>query len=241
MASPISSPQNIIAMEKMTNVTWTQWLIVSIPLCIVSNFIVWLLLLGVYQPHIATPEIMPLRRSEDKFTVKQWFIVGVTICTIFLWCIERNIESLVGDNGVIAILPVVIFFGTGILTKEDFNNFLWTVIVLAMGGIALGGAVENSGLLQEIGGTIKHFAVKMPQWEQLVVFSGMVLVVATFISHTATALIILPIVREVSDGMNNSHPNLLVMGAALMCSGAMGLPVRYSCIILPVYQLVVAL
>ncbi len=42
------------------------------------------------------------------------------------------------------------FFGTGILSKEDFNNFLHTVLFLAMGGIALGKAVTSSGLLESL-------------------------------------------------------------------------------------------
>lgn len=58
----------------------------------------------------------------------------------------------------------------------------------------------------------------------LVVFCGLILVIATFISHTVAALIILPIVAQVGKQMESPHPNLLVMGAALMCSAAMGLP-----------------
>ena len=47
---------------------------------------------------------------------------------------------------VVAIIPLVLFFGTGILTKEDFNNFLWTIIILAAGGLSLGKVVSSSGL-----------------------------------------------------------------------------------------------
>ncbi len=58
----------------------------------------------------------------------------------------------------------------------------------------------------------------------LIVFASLILVVATFISHTVAALIILPLVHSVGVGMAEPHPNLLVMGSALMCSAAMGLP-----------------
>jgi len=58
----------------------------------------------------------------------------------------------------------------------------------------------------------------------LVVFAGLILVVATFISHTVAALIFLPLVQQVGQGMAEPHPNLLVMGSVLMCSAAMGLP-----------------
>ncbi|KAI9222232.1 Sodium:sulfate symporter transmembrane region-domain-containing protein [Blastocladiella britannica] len=226
MASPISSPQNVVAIDNMhPGPTWAEWFIVALPICIVTNVIVWLILLVVYQPHITTPEIVPLRRSDDKFTGKQWFIIGVTLLTIVLWCVESAIEGVVGDMGVIALLPIVVFYGAGILTKDDFNTMGWTVIMLAMGGSLLGKAVDNSGLLAVIATSIKNYCHGMSLWGVLFVFSSLVLVVATFISHTVAALIVLPIVAEVGAQMADPHPRLLVMGAALMCSGAMGLPI----------------
>lgn len=52
--------------------------------------------------------------------------------------------------GVLAIVPLVAFFGFGVLSKDDFNGFLWNVVMLAMGGLALGEAVQSSGLLATI-------------------------------------------------------------------------------------------
>lgn len=60
-------------------------------------------------------------------------------------------------------------------------------------------------------------------WFQTFAFCVLVTVFATFVSHTAAALIILNIVAEV--GWDLGHPKLMVMAAALMCSGAMGLPI----------------
>jgi len=126
--------------------------------------------------------------------------------------------------GVIAIIPLVFFFGTGVLTKEDFNNFLWTIIILAAGGLSLGKAVSSSGLLHTIAESITDRVSELSVYGVLVVFAALILVVATFISHTVAALIILPLVQQVGVGMKEPHPNLLVMGSALMCSAAMGLP-----------------
>ncbi len=45
----------------------------------------------------------------------------------------------------------------------------------------------------------------------------------TFISHTVGAMVILPIVQSVGEAMAGTpHPKLLVMAAALMCSGGEG-------------------
>ena len=148
----------------------------------------------------------------------------VSIGTIVLWCVTHQINGVVGDMGVVAILPMVLFFGTGILTKEDFNNFLWTIIILAAGGLALGKAVDSSGLLHTVAHAITAKVEGMSVYIVFVIFSALILVVASFISHTVAALIFLPLVREVGMNMNEPHPNLLVMGGALMCSAAMALP-----------------
>ena len=148
----------------------------------------------------------------------------MTVATILLWCIEKPLEPIFGDLGVIAIIPLVVFFGTGILTKEDFNNFLWTVIILAMGGIALGKAVSSSGLLATIAEEIRLSVSGMGLFSVLVIFAALILIIATFISHTVAAVIVVPIVAQVGGEMDDPHPRLLIMGAALMCSCAMGLP-----------------
>lgn len=223
-ASPIASPQNLIALQNMNpEPSWGVWFFVALPVCIISILLIWLLLLVTFKPGRNTT-IVPIRPLKDKFTGIQWFISIVTLITIVLWCVSHQLESIFGDMGVVAIIPLVLFFGTGILTKEDFNNFLWTIIILAAGGLSLGKSVNSSGLLHTIADKITHSVEGMSLYGVLIVFAGLILVVATFISHTVAALIVLPLVREVGQGMPEPHPNLLVMGSVLMASAAMGLP-----------------
>ncbi|KAI8375606.1 SPX domain-containing protein [Choanephora cucurbitarum] len=226
MASPISSPQNIIAIQNMNPApSWAEWFIISIPLCIIGNLIIWLWLLYNYNPEKKTPQIHTIRANSDPITGTQVYVVLVTLLTIVLWCLAHSYEHIFGDMGVIAILPLIAFFGTGLLTKDDFNNFLWNVIMLAMGGIALGKAVESSGLLKTIASQIETLVQGFSAFEVLFVFSCLVLVIATFISHTVAALIVLPIVAEVGSQLADPQPRMLVMGTAFVCSAAMGLPV----------------
>jgi phosphate transporter len=223
-ASPIASPQNIIALENMyPAISWGTWFFISLPVCIISIFLIWSLLLITFKPSRGTT-IVPIRPVRDPFSGIQWFVSLVTLGTIVLWCVSHQLESTFGDMGVIAIIPMVLFFGTGILTKEDFNNFLWTIIILAAGGLVLGKSVTSSGLLHTIANAITERVAHFSLYGVLLVFAALILVMATFISHTVAALIILPLVQQVGVGMENPHPNLLVMASALMCSVAMGLP-----------------
>ena len=223
-ASPIASPQNLIALQNMApEPSWGVWFFVALPVCIISILLIWILLLVTFQPGRGT-SIVPIRPLKDKFTGVQWFISIVTVATIVLWCVSHQLEFAFGDMGVVAIIPIVLFFGTGILTKEDFNNFLWTIIILAAGGLSLGKSVNSSGLLHTIAESITAGVEGMSLYGVLIVFCALILVVATFISHTVAALIVLPLVKTVGQQMPEPHPNLLVMGAVLMASGAMGLP-----------------
>ena len=223
-ASPIASPQNIIALQNMRpGPSWGIWFFIALPVCIIVILMIWVLLLVTFKPGRGT-KIVPIRPMKDKLNGMQYFIIFVTLATIVLWCVSHQLEETFGDMGVIAIIPLVLFFGTGILTKEDFNNFLWTIIILAAGGLSLGKAVSSSGLLNTIAEGITERVSGMSIYGVLVVFAALILVVATFISHTVAALIILPLVAQVGEGMSEPHPNLLVMGGALMCSCAMGLP-----------------
>ncbi|RYO54982.1 putative transporter [Alternaria tenuissima] len=223
-ASPIASPQNLIALQNMhPEPSWGIWFFVALPVCIISILLIWVFLLATFQPGKG-PSIVPIRPLKDKFTGVQWFITIVTVVTIVLWCVSHQLEATFGDMGVVAIIPIVLFFGTGILTKEDFNNFLWTIIILAAGGLSLGKAVNSSGLLHTIALSITAGVEGMSLYGVLVTFCALILVVATFISHTVAALIVLPLVQQVGQQMPEPHPNLLVMGAVLMASGAMGLP-----------------
>ena len=223
-ASPIASPQNLIALQNMDpDPSWLVWFFIALPVCVISILLIWVLLLVTFQPGRGT-RIVPIKPMRDKFSGIQWFISITTVATIALWCVSHQLDGVFGDMGVIAIIPMILFFGTGILTKEDFNNFLWTIIILAAGGLSLGKAVASSGLLENIAQSISDGVQDLSIYGVLVVFASLILVVATFISHTVAALIILPLVREVGMNMDNPHPNLLVMASALMCSAAMGLP-----------------
>lgn len=204
-------------------ISWGTWFFISLPVCIISILLVWIILLVTFRPGRGTV-IVPIRSVKEKFTGVQWFITLVTLFTIVLWCVSHQLENTFGDMGVIAIIPLVLFFGTGILTKEDFNNFLWTIIILAAGGLCLGKAVESSGLLLTVAGAITEQVADYSLYSVLVVFASLMLVIATFISHTVAALIILPLIHQVGADMDHPHPSLLVMGGALTCSVAMGLP-----------------
>jgi di/tricarboxylate transporter len=66
-------------------------------------------------------------------------------------------------------------------------------------------------------------------FQVLLMFGAVIGVVTSFISHTVGAMVLLPVVQSIGEEMSHrtgtDHSHLLIMGAALMCSGGMALPV----------------
>ncbi|KAL6453466.1 PHO87 Inorganic phosphate transporter PHO87 [Candida maltosa Xu316] len=223
MASPIASPQNVIAIESMSpNPGWGKWFAVALPVSIVSMLLIWVELITTFKiNNVVLKEFKPIR---ERLTFKQYYVFAVTIATIILWCVMSKIDGTFGEAGIITIIPVVLFFGTGILKVDDLNNYPWSIVMLAMGGIALGKAITSSGLLKTIALSLQKRIMNYDAFAVMAIFGALILVIATFVSHTVSALIIIPLVKEVGESLPKPHPLLLIMGVALIASGAMGLP-----------------
>jgi len=127
--------------------------------------------------------------------------------------------------GIIAIIPILAFFGTGVLKKADFDQFLWTVIFLAMGGIALGKAVTTSGLLEKMDVVIRQMVEGLSIYSVVLSLTFIVLIVSTFISHTIAAVLLVPIAKEVGTNLPQGSARLLIFVTALVSSTGMALPV----------------
>lgn len=101
---------------------WASWFVVALPVSAVSIILIWIMLLISYRPARSPDgegylEIKPIRPTRDSFTKKQYWVSFVCLVTIALWCVAHSIEQHVGDMGVIAIIPIVAFFSTGVLKK----------------------------------------------------------------------------------------------------------------------------
>ncbi|KAJ3993371.1 SPX domain-containing protein [Lentinula boryana] len=230
-SSPISSPQNLIALQNMDDpLDWGSWFAVALPVSAVSILLIWGLLLASYRPARSPDgeseiEIRPIRATKEPFTRQQYWVSFVCLATIVLWCIAHSIEDYIGDMGVIAIIPIIAFFSTGILKKDDFEQFTWTIVFLAMGGIALGKGVTSSGLLDIMGELVRDLVDGYSLYNVVLILSPIVLVISTCISHTIASVLLVPIAKEVATSLGGDHQNLLIFVTALICSAGMGMPV----------------
>lgn len=201
MASPISSPQNIVALQVIQSynmdVNWGQFLGISIPFAIVCTLGAFGFLWIFYRPKLSKIPKLPEKRL-DRFGFNQIVVLLISILTITLWAIQDIVKPLTGDNGITALIPCVVFFGMGLLDKNDFKSLSWDVLVLLGGGLVLGEAIQGSSLLSIIAKGISEIVKGQHVWVIMVAFSMMMWAFGNFISHTVAAIIILPVVAEVA-------------------------------------------
>jgi len=126
-----------------------------------------------------------------------------------------------------------------VLKKDDFEQFMWTIVFMAMGGIALGKGVMSSGLLDVLDAVIRERLKDLSLYTVVLVLSVVVLVISTFISHTIASVLLVPIAKEVGSNLNaklglsastgfgsvGNQANLLIFITGLICSSGMGMPV----------------
>lgn len=161
--------------------------------------------------------------EEEKFGLREAFIIVVIVITIALWIAFDQVKGVFGNLGIIGLIPCLAFYGTGLLNHDEFNSMPWSVLMLMGGGLCLGNAVQSSGLLDSISDSLSDGLDGQGLWLQFFVFNVVAGIVANFISSTVAAIIMLPVFAQV--GLTQGHPRMFVISTAIMCSGAMGLPV----------------
>ncbi len=228
IGTPIGTPPNAIALGYLNDtlhlgVGFGEWMLVMVPYVLVMLFISWGLLLMFFPFKQKTIELRIENTHEKTW---QTYVVYVTFAvTILLWMLDR----VTGINSnVVAMIPVGVFCVTGIITKDDLKEINWSVLWMVAGGFALGLALQKTGLAEHLVNSIPFAS-----WKPLavVLVSGFIgYFISNFISNTAAANLIVPIICAVGVGMGDSllavgGLRTLLVGVVLSTSLAMLFPI----------------
>jgi len=149
-------------------------------------------------------------------------VMFVTILTLILWCSEPS--RFFGNNGIVSIVPIGLLFGAKLLDKDDFASFPWSLIILTMGGSALGEIVSSSGLLDTSASLVMIATSGCSVYGAFILTSSLVMLVACFVSHTVGALVLVPVMQAIGGHFSKPHERMFIMATALACSAGMALP-----------------
>jgi len=219
VGTPIGTPPNATAVGILENngmaVSFAEWAVRMIPFVIIMIVIAWVIL-QLFFP-FKTKEIKIEIPQKD--TKKTWrdYVAWITFAvTILLWMTEQ-IHGL--SSNIVALIPLVVYTATGVFTTEDIKEINWSVLWLVAGGFALGYALNDTGLAKALINSIDFGSMSI-----IVVFvvAGLICYfLSNFISNSATAALLIPIMVAMGKGLLESSNS----GAFVAMGGQQGLAI----------------
>lgn len=223
IGTPIGTPPNGIALKEISGIGFLDWMMAMVPLMLIILFIAWIILRMLFKFSTKKIELKIEGGAEKGWKTNLIYII--MFATILLWCTEK----LTGINSyVVAVFPIAAFAVTGIIKAKDLGQLDWAVLWMVAGGFALGVGMKETGLDKAL-----VSAIPFDQWSAIIVLVGAGLVtwlLSTFISNSAAAALMVPLLATMAKGMGDQLSVIgggttLLVGIALSASFAMALPI----------------
>lgn len=240
IATPIGTPPNGVAMKYLNDpdnlerfhqaglpfseVSFGQWCLVMTPVTVITLFIGWLVLHWMF-PFDKGERIEIKIEGGLRKGYKTWIVAATFALTIILW-FTGEWNHL--NANVVALVPICALCLTGLLNKRDLELINWSVLWMVAGGFALGLGFNKSGLANDL-----VTSIPFGTWSPIVVLISAGLIcwlLSNFISNSATAALLIPILCAVGIGMGDTLLAIggiktLLFGTAMAASLAMTLPI----------------
>lgn len=246
MATIIGTPPNVVMVGYMKrfynlDVSFTSWMIVGVPLMIMSLTACYLLITRVlFRNHLPSIEgskelIHRKLQALGKLTLEEKLVLAVFSVTCFFWIFRQNLNVLIGKNmlddttiamagGMLMfLLPVSLKNQKFLLDWSDMKELPWGILLLFGGGLCLADGMEKSGLVQIVG---NHFSQQQGISTGLLIFSltAISMGLTELMSNVALVTIFVPVVFGVADGFQ-INPIWLAMPVTFAASCAFMMPI----------------
>lgn len=246
MATIIGTPPNVVMVGYMKrfynlDVSFTSWMIVGVPLMIMSLTACYLLITRVlFRNHLPSIEgskelIYRKLQALGKLTLEEKLVLAVFSVTCFFWIFRQNLNILIGKNmlddttiamagGMLMfLLPVSLKNQKFLLDWSDMKELPWGILLLFGGGLCLADGMEKSGLVQIVG---NHFSQQQGISTGLLIFSltAISMGLTELMSNVALVTIFVPVVFGVADGFH-INPIWLAMPVTFAASCAFMMPI----------------
>lgn len=230
IGTPIGTPPNGIALGYLNNseglnlgIGFDDWMMVMTPLMLVILVIAWFLLKTMFRFKAQEVSLKIIGGAKKGWRTNVIYItLGVTI---LLWMLEKQLGM---NSYVVALIPVGVFSLTRIIKSKDLKDIDWAVLWMVAGGFALGVGMDKTGLAKAL-----VESIPFTEWPVMLVIVGSGIICWTlsqFISNSAAAALMVPILAAVGKGMGpllDEYGGIgtLLTGIALSASFAMALPI----------------
>lgn len=218
MATPVGTPPNAIAMNALlaehAEVSFLSWLLASAPVCILLLCFLKGVLSFFY--NVDAKQRLNLPKLEiEAWTLPSIGTACIFILTVCLW-LTASFHRI--DEGVVALVPIILLFATRLLKPSDIKELGWETLLLVGGGLSLGVAMQVTGLASHAVELITQGPLAPTVY--VLAFAGFTLLLSTFISNTVATSLSVPFVILLSNELTSA-----VMIVALASSVALALPI----------------
>jgi sodium-dependent dicarboxylate transporter 2/3/5 len=221
----IASPPNAIG-AAVLGLSFSEWIKYSIPIFLLTFPLMVMILTLYFKPdrkmRIGQIKIL----SEQNIPYKT--IIAIFVFTVTLWMTDSVIAPLLNISGsfssLVALVAVFLIYATGVLNwKEIMNSIRWEVLLLFGGGLTLGMLIDRSGLGILLVNEIVELMTIVPLFLFLWIIVIFSIVLTEFMSNTASAALILPLLFTLSTQIG-INPMILVFPATIAASYGFMLP-----------------
>ena len=208
--------------------TWTfvDWMMIGLPASIVLLTLSWYLLKRIFPVNIETLNISSVTKElEDMGSLSQGEkkTLGIFLPTVVLWIAGADIGAMFGfpasfmSAAIVALSAAVLLFASKTLDWQDARSISWDIFLIIGAGLALGEGLQQSGAAEWMAGVLVSLTGDLHIFVIMLVVSAVSVAFSNFMSNTATAAILAPILIGMSDELM-VDPKLLVLVCALSVS-----------------------
>ncbi len=224
MGTIIGTPPNAIAVGLLENagisISFIDWMKFGVPVALALTAISYSVLSRRFLQDDTPLSLTFMENQETNtsadFILQRRIVSGVIIVTVALW-LTTSLHGI--KVAAICAVPLTVLTLTRILDGKDVQALPWDTLLLVAGGLSLGLALENTGLLN-------HYAEKLLQFNvSTLVLIGIIafltMLVSNIMSNTAASTVMIPLGMAILTGYQME----IALIVALAASTAMFLPV----------------
>jgi solute carrier family 13 (sodium-dependent dicarboxylate transporter), member 2/3/5 len=196
MATIIGSPPNAIAAGILeaegVKVDFLSWMMYGTPVCLLLTSIGAILLITVFLKDKTPVSVSFIEERKENLPPgmrsKRKIVVVIILVTVMLWLTSSLLGLKVAS---ISAVPLVFLTLTGIITGKEIRALPWDTLLLVAGGLSLGLALQNTGLLPHYAEKLKQLNVNYMLMFFLLAYVTMIF--SNIMSHTATSTVLIPL------------------------------------------------
>jgi sodium-dependent dicarboxylate transporter 2/3/5 len=222
----IATPPNAIG-AAILGLSFSEWMMYGLPVFVIT-FPLMVIVLTLY--------FKPDKKLKISALVVQYEIdapnktlAAIFLFTVFLWVMDGVLAPLLnitdGFNSLVAVIAIFLLFITRVLNWDEIiKSIQWKVLLLFGGGLTLGMLIDQSGLGMILVSKVSQLITVIPLFFFLWIIVLFSIILTEFMSNTASAALILPLLFTMSNQLH-INPMILVFPATIAASYGFMMPV----------------